>query len=772
MKCRLAIFLLGVLAAGCVGAAEWPVLRTYEGEFLRRVKMPIGGIGTGTISLSGTGALVDWEIRNMPDKGFTPRAGVSPCFAIRTETADGRVMARLLEGPVDTEAYEGAEGAPARNHGFVRWRSCRFRTAYPLAQVELRDPAMPVEATLEAMNPLVKGDADKSGIPAALLRWKVRNPTDGRIRASLICFMANPAEGTGTVGRVAADGLKGVRLGSSDVKPVNDRLGEIVLVAPAAAGEISSATDFDQSNWKTGFDGIWRRFVASGRAEDYADEESGGRKRALASLAVAFELAPGETRSIPFALAWRFPHRRAWSAGCKGGVRGPFDAADDVGNFYAVRYPTALAAAADLLGNLTDYETATVGFVKEVLAAKAPDVVKEAALFNLSTLRTETCLRTADGHFFGWEGCRDKAGSCFGSCTHVWGYEHALVDVWPALAKDMTELQFGPAMDARGCMKFRIALPLEANAKAGRMDAADGHLQCIIKACENWKKTGDDAWMLKLYPRIRLSMEFTWLKDGWDADKDGVMEGSQHNTMDVEYFGPNPQMEFLYLAALKAMATMADRADDTAFAAECRALAAKGSDWTERNLFNGAYYEHKVIPMKAKPLDGTFSGSVRNPSAQMPDYQLGAGCLVDQLLGDYAARHVGLGPVADEAHAKTTLDTILTKNASANVAASFNHMRDFAFPEEPALKMAWYPEGKMAKKPFPYYGENMTGFEYVVAANLAQRGDFVRAEKVVRDIRSRYDGRKRNPFDEAECGHHYARALAAWSVLKAWERTK
>ena len=82
--------------------------------------------------------------------------------------------------------------------------------------------------------------------------------------------------------------------------------------------------------------------------------------------------------------------------------------------------------------------------------------------------------------------------------------------------------------------------------------------------------------------------------------------------------------------------------------------------------------------------------------------------------------------------------------------------------------MAWYPEGTMPKKPFPYYGENMTGFEYVVAASLAQRGEFDAAEKVVRDIRSRYDGRKRNPFDEAECGHHYVRALAAWSVLKAF----
>ena len=90
-------------------------------------------------------------------------------------------------------------------------------------------------------------------------------------------------------------------------------------------------------------------------------------------------------------------------------------------------------------------------------------------------------------------------------------------------------------------------------------------------------------------------------------------------------------------------------------------------------------------------------------------------------------------------------------------------------PDEPSLRMAWYPKGRLPRHPFPYYTETMTGFEYVVAANLAQRGDFARAERVVRDIRSRFDGRKRNPFDETECGHHYARALAAWSVLQAFD---
>ena len=749
-----------MLAASAFAAfADWPVVKTYEGEYLRRVKMPIGGIGTGTISLNGTGGLVDWEIRNHPDKGFTPTHSISTCFALRTEAKGGAVSARLLEGPVDTEDYEGQYGTRSRNHGFARWRGCRFKAAYPLAQVELEDAAMPVRATLEAMNPLVPGDADASGVPAALLRWKIENVASEPLKASIICFLINVEQSTGTLARVSADGFTGARLEALGGK-TNEERGEMAIALPETSGEIAVATDFDASDWKRGFDGIWRAFAASGRAENYADEESRGKKRSMVAVSVSFDLKGGETKRLPFAIGWRFPHRYAWGQTLEGKPV-------EVGNYYATKFPSAFAAVRELLTELPRYEKETVAFVEGVMKRRAPAVVKEAALFNLSTLRTETCFRTADGHFFGWEGIADKVGSCCGSCTHVWGYEHALVDVWPALAKDMTELQFGPAMDERGCMKFRVALPLETNAKAWRIDAADGHMQCLIKAYENWKKSGDDAWLKRWYPRFRKALEFTWIPDGWDADKDGVMEGSQHNTMDVEYFGPNPQMEFLYLAALKATAAMADAADDAAFAAECRALAAKGAAWTEKNLFNGEYYEHLVQPMKTKPAAGTCTGWIENLAE--PPYQLAAGCLVDQLVGDYAARAVGLGPVADEAHAKTTLETILRRNASANVAASFNHARDFAMPEEPALKMAWYPADRIPKKPFPYYGENMTGFEYVVAANLAQRGDFGRAEQVVKDIRDRYDGRKRNPFDEAECGHHYSRAMAAWSVMCAWE---
>ena len=263
-------------------------------------------------------------------------------------------------------------------------------------------------------------------------------------------------------------------------------------------------------------------------------------------------------------------------------------------------------------------------------------------------------------------------------------------------------------------------------------------------------------------------MEFCWVKGGWDADRDGVMEGCQHNTMDVDYFGPNPQMEFLYLAALQAMGRLAGKFDrDRSFAGKCAALRARGASWTESNLFNGEYYEHLVASAEG-PFHPATQAGCASADAGHPDFQLGSGCLIDQLVGDYAARAAGLHPVAEPSHAKKATRTILRRNRRTSANSSFNHMRDFTLGAERSLVMAWYPPERKPKTPFPYYPETMTGFEYVVAAWLAQTGDFNAAARVVRDIRDRYDGARRNPFDEAECGSHYARALASWSVYKAF----
>jgi hypothetical protein len=106
-------------------------------------------------------------------------------------------------------------------------------------------------------------------------------------------------------------------------------------------------------------------------------------------------------------------------------------------------------------------------------------------------------------------------------------------------------------------------------------------------------------------------------------------------------------------------------------------------------------------------------------------------------------------------------------NFKQNLFSHFNHLRTFALNDEAALLMATYPRGRRPDRPFPYFNEVMTGFEYTAAVHMLYEGQVAEGLEYIRAIRARYDGRRRNPFDEAECGHHYARAMASWAALLA-----
>jgi hypothetical protein len=117
-------------------------------------------------------------------------------------------------------------------------------------------------------------------------------------------------------------------------------------------------------------------------------------------------------------------------------------------------------------------------------------------------------------------------------------------------------------------------------------------------------------------------------------------------------------------------------------------------------------------------------------------------------------------------HVHQTLRSILAYNRRTRLHDHFNYLRSFALGDEAALVMASYPHGR-PEMPFPYYTEVMTGFEYTAAVGLLYEGMVGEGLQCIKDIRDRYDGRRRNPFDEAECGHHYARAMASWAALLA-----
>ncbi|HEV3163450.1 MAG TPA: GH116 family glycosyl hydrolase, partial [Isosphaeraceae bacterium] len=256
----------------------------------------------------------------------------------------------------------------------------------------------------------------------------------------------------------------------------------------------------------------------------------------------------------------------------------------------------------------------------------------------------------------------------------------------------------------------------------------------------------------------------------WDADKDGVMEGSQHDTYDVEFFGPNPLCTVWYLAALAATAQMARLSGDEAFAANCEALRAKGCDWVDRNLYNGRYYV-QIVEIPQGPL-APFTSLSGNPEKADPRFQVGKGCLIDQLVGQYKANRVGLGNLLDPFHLRTAAESIFRNNFRKNFRDHYNNMRTFAAADERGTLIASYPEGERPAVPFPYWSECMTGFEYALAVLLLDYGLRDQAIAVAKAVRDRHDGARRNPFNEPECGSYYARAMASWALLDAWDQEK
>jgi len=197
-----------------------------------------------------------------------------------------------------------------------------------------------------------------------------------------------------------------------------------------------------------------------------------------------------------------------------------------------------------------------------------------------------------------------------------------------------------------------------------------------------------------------------------------------------------------------------------------RRLFEQGRAWTDAHLFNGEYYEHQVRPpgSPGAVAEGLMIG-MGSTDLSHPDFQLGPGCLVDQLVGQYMAHICGLGYLLDPEHVAHHLASILRYNRLDDFYGHFNCARSYVLGGERALRMASYPHGR-PERPFPYFSEVMTGFEYTAAIGMLYENMEAPGLECIADIRARYDGAKRSPFDEAECGHHYARAMAAW--LPCW----
>ena len=738
----------------------------YVGQYTKEISFPLGGIGTGSIGLGGDGRLIDWEIFNKPSKGSINRY---THFAIRAIQGD-KITAAVLNGDIQKEFigqykksnFTGYGFGPSNQKmcGFPHFKNVEFNGEFPLALLDFKDDKFPANVNMTAFNPFIPLDAKNSSIPAAFFEFEVENITSENVEYQIALSVANPYKD------------------SINKADINNRVKTLTLLNNGTGkdelkhGDLTLATDCDtaytqtywyRGGWQDSIVSFWNEFSNEKHINERIYDDQG--RYDTGTLIAEIKLCPKEKKKVKFILSWNVPNNYNYWNECKNddGTHKTWK------NYYATVFENSVQTAVYSLENWDYLYNRTLNFKKALHETTMPKEVIDAASSNLSVLKSPTVLRLEDGSFYGWEGVHELEGSCEGTCQHVWNYAYALCFLFPELERSIRDMEFNFSTDENGRMGFRIMLPLGRKMTDFRA-CVDGQMGAVIKCYREWKISGDNKWLEANWENIKKVLEYAWSEnneDCWDLDKDGVLEGRQHHTLDMELFGPSSWLEGMYLAALKAAAEMADFLGDTQKAQEYREIFDKGYRWTKENLFNGKYFIQKV-DINDKRITDKFDASPKywNDETKQIKYQINEGSSIDQMLAQWHADIIGLGEIFDKEQVFDALSEMMKNNYKPTMREFVNPWRIFSVNDEAGTVICDYPHGtEKPKIPIPYCEETMTGFEYSFAGLLCSRGKIDDGLKVVKAVRDRFDGEKRNPWNEFECGSNYARSMASYALI-------
>ena len=738
----------------------------YVGQYTKEISFPLGGIGTGSIGLGGDGRLIDWEIFNKPSKGSIN--GYTH-FAIRAIQGD-KITAAVLNGDIQKEFigqykksnFTGYGFGPSNQKmcGFPHFKNVEFNGEFPLALLDFKDDKFPANVNMTAFNPFIPLDAKNSSIPAAFFEFEVENITSENVEYQIALSVANPYKD------------------SINKADINNRVKTLTLLNNGTGkdelkhGDLTLATDCDtaytqtywyRGGWQDSIVSFWNEFSNEKHINERIYDDQG--RYDTGTLIAEIKLCPKEKKKVKFILSWNVPNNYNYWNECKNddGTHKTWK------NYYATVFENSVQTAVYSLENWDYLYNRTLNFKKALHETTMPKEVIDAASSNLSVLKSPTVLRLEDGSFYGWEGVHELEGSCEGTCQHVWNYAYALCFLFPELERSIRDMEFNFSTDENGRMGFRIMLPLGRKMTDFRA-CVDGQMGAVIKCYREWKISGDNKWLEANWENIKKVLEYAWSEnneDCWDLDKDGVLEGRQHHTLDMELFGPSSWLEGMYLAALKAAAEMADFLGDTQKAQEYREIFDKGYRWTKENLFNGKYFIQKV-DINDKRITDKFDASPKywNDETKQIRYQINEGSSIDQMLAQWHADIIGLGEIFDKEQVFDALSEMMKNNYKPTMREFVNPWRIFSVNDEAGTVICDYPHGtEKPKIPIPYCEETMTGFEYSFAGLLCSRGKIDDGLKVVKAVRDRFDGEKRNPWNEFECGSNYARSMASYALI-------
>lgn len=734
---------------------------SYNGKYNNRIAFPVGGIGAGMFCLEGTGAISHMSVHHNPEMFYEP--AMFAAISIKG-IPNG---AKVLEGSVPNwkkfgQRDAGLGGTGGATWGLPRFNEATFNARFPFADIRLRDNTLPLQVDIKGWSPFTPGDEDHASMPFGGLEYQFTN-TGAKPEAYIFSYHARNFMRQGDKGNAVTAMPQGFVLSQEALPDAPEKKGQFAIFTT----EPSTIVDhcWFRGAWFDPLTMAWNTVKAGEtRSTEPVEKDAPG-----GSLYVPFNLQPGEKKVIRLMMTWYVPDSKLHIGDSPGG--GVPATGKYYKPWYSSRFKDVSEAAAYWSGHYDELQRKTSLFTNTFYKSTLPPEVLEAVAANLTILKSATVMRQYDGRFWCWEGSGDSWGSCHGTCTHVWNYAQAVPHLFPALERSLRHTEFHENQNTEGHQGFRANIPISPLVHNFH-SAADGQLGGIMKMYRDWRISGDNDWLKQMFPLVKVSMDYCIRT--WDPKRKGIVEEPHHNTYDIEFWGPTGMCTSFYLGALTAFMEMGTSLGEDISA--YKTLYASGKQYLETALYNGEYFIQQIKwtglqapdPVKAQSFSTQYSPeALALLKKEGPKYQYGAGCLSDGVLGSWIARVCGLPEPVDPAKTKSHLLAVHKYNLKKDLQQHENPQRStYALGHEGGLLLCSWPKGGMLSLPFVYSNEVWTGIEYQVASHLMFQGEVEKGLDIVRTCRQRYDGTVRNPFNEYECGHWYARAMSSYGLLQ------
>jgi non-lysosomal glucosylceramidase len=709
---------------------------------LKYIGMPAGGLHSGTVYLGGDGRLWLWGIYNDDREGIDPKTVLwnNGVTEVKVRNRDGASYVepaiadnkRVLEQGFALKLQYGGRTI-IKELKEEHWDEISFEATYPVATIKYIAKDLPVEVIVKAGALFIPLDADNSALPSTVFSITVHNKSNETINADVCGWFENGAakitakDGDGTKQNKALvkENYSAVYscFDAKDPGAKHQRDAGTTCIAYVGAG---AQVNTDAHLWPV----TDKTFTE----KKEAGTENKPSEKLVGSITATHSIGPGNMIAANFILGWHFNHPLQKLTKLK---------ETKEGFYYGKRFNNALEVCGYIAEHFQQLHTQTLLWQKTFYDATLPHWFLERTFLNIGTLATANTYRFANDRFWGWEG----VNACEGTCTHVWQYAQAMGRIFPSLERDCRQrTDFGIALQDNGGVIFR--------AEYESRPAIDGQAGVILRSYREHHMSADNQFLTANWPAIKKATIFMLAQD---KNGDGMTDTPMENTLDAVWEGEIAWIVGLCIAAAKAAQMMAEDMNDDAFAKTCKDYVEKGNENMADKLFNGEYFIHRPDVVKGKAKLGSYDT-----------------CHIDQVYGQGWAFQAGLGRLWDKEKTLSALRSLWKYNFATDVGPyikTHTGGRPYALAGEGGMVMNTNPHndpqpyGKDVTWQLGYFHECMSGFEHQVASHMMAEGMTDEALILTRAIHDRYNGTKRNPFNEIECSDHYARAMASYGTF-------